>query len=290
VVVALLLDFPLGSGLLPILPGEDLVQRAALRHQWLRGSGYGRPSRRSGESPVDWVDWGYDYVMFKLFNSYIRQNLPPAGNHINSTQQTSTHHHNKHKQLHYCKGGTAWGNARSRTTRPGLCLRARLKQKRLGGTLLGRRRLFYSRGVPSSGTGSVSNPCSPSSGFPSVKGCAAASLSTAAAELSGFSRGACVFPKSGPHPMTGVPSKTWSSPIAGTGVPLWVHSCIRRSRACLRLSWPTASLLTAAAALASAWAARICCSLTVSSARSARWVCSLRRLACSSKSWSKVAR
>jgi hypothetical protein len=103
VVVAPLLDFPLGPGLLLVLPEEGLVQQAALRHQRLRGSGYGRPSRRSGESPVDWVDWGYDYVMFKLFNSYIRQDLPPAG--INSTQQTSTHHHNKHKQLHYCKGG-----------------------------------------------------------------------------------------------------------------------------------------------------------------------------------------
>jgi hypothetical protein len=161
--------------------------------------------------------------------------------------------------------------------------------KEAGGTSLGRHRLFYSRGVPSSGAGCVVNPCSPSSGFPSVKGCAAASLSMAA-ELSGFSGGACVFPKRGPHPMTGVPSKTWSSPIAGTGVPLWVHSCIRRSRPCLRLSWATASLLTAAAALASAWAARICCSLTASSACSARWVYSLRRLACLSKSWSKAAR
>ena len=74
-----------------------------------------------------------------------------------------------------------------------------------------------------------------------------------AVDPSGFSGGACGVPKSGPHPMTGVPSRTWSSPIAGTGVPLLVHSCIRRSRACLRLSWATASLLTAAAALASAW-------------------------------------
>jgi hypothetical protein len=144
--------------------------------------------------------------------------------------------------------------------------------------------------VPSPGAGSESNPCSPFSGFPFAKGCAAPSLSTAVAELSDFSDGSCEFPKSGPHPMTGVPSKICSSPIAGTGVPLWVHSYIRRSRACLRLSWATASLLTAAAALASAWAARICCSLTASSACSARWVYSLRRLACSSKSWSKAAR
>jgi hypothetical protein len=72
VVVALLLDFLLGSGLLPVLLEEDFVQQAALRHQRLRGSGYGRPSRRSGEPSVDRVEWGYDYVMFKLFNSYIR--------------------------------------------------------------------------------------------------------------------------------------------------------------------------------------------------------------------------
>jgi hypothetical protein len=72
--------------------------------------------------------------------------------------------------------------------------------------------------VPSSGAGSVSNPCSPSSGFPFTKGCAALSLSTAVAELSGFLDGVGEFPKSGPHPMTGVPSKAWSSPIAGTGV------------------------------------------------------------------------
>jgi hypothetical protein len=132
--------------------------------------------------------------------------------------------------------------------------------------------------VPSSGAGNVSNPCSPLSGFSFAEGCAAPSLSTVVAELSGFLDGACEFPKSGPHPMTGVSSKTWSSPIAGTGVPLRVHSCIRRSRACLRLSWATASLLAAAAALASAWAARICCNLTASSACSAQWICYLRRL------------
>jgi hypothetical protein len=58
VVVALLLDFLLGSGLLPVLLEEDFVQPAALRHQRRRGSGYGRPSRRSGEPSVDWVEWG----------------------------------------------------------------------------------------------------------------------------------------------------------------------------------------------------------------------------------------
>jgi hypothetical protein len=121
VVVAFLLDFLLGSGLLPVLPEEGLVQQAVLRHQRLRGSGYGRPSRRSGESPVDWVDWGYDYVMFKLFNSYIRQNLPPAGSYTDKQHTTNQHttSHNKLKQLHYSKGGTVWGKTRSRTTRPG---------------------------------------------------------------------------------------------------------------------------------------------------------------------------
>jgi hypothetical protein len=82
-VVVLLLDFLLGSGLLPVLPKEDFVQQAAFRHQRLQGSGYGRPLRRSGEPSVDWVKWSYDYVMFKLFNSYIRQNLPSASSHIN---------------------------------------------------------------------------------------------------------------------------------------------------------------------------------------------------------------
>jgi hypothetical protein len=83
VVVVLLLDFLLGSGLLLVLPEGDFVQQAVLRHQRLRGSGYGRLSRRFGEPSVDWVKWGYDYVMFKLFISYIRQNLPSAGSYIN---------------------------------------------------------------------------------------------------------------------------------------------------------------------------------------------------------------
>jgi hypothetical protein len=60
VAVALLLDFLLGSGLLLVLPEEDSVQQAGLWHQQLRGSGCGRPSRRSGEPSVDWVEWGYD--------------------------------------------------------------------------------------------------------------------------------------------------------------------------------------------------------------------------------------
>jgi hypothetical protein len=44
VVVVLLLDFLLGSGLLLVLPEEDSVQQAVLWHQQLRGSGYGRLS------------------------------------------------------------------------------------------------------------------------------------------------------------------------------------------------------------------------------------------------------
>jgi hypothetical protein len=225
--------------------------------------------------------------MFKLFNSYIykAESTFCRYSYKQSARNKPAHNitNNKHKPFYYCKGGTT----RSRATRPGSCLRARLK---LGGASLGRRRSFYPRGVPPPGAGRVRGPRSPSSGFPSVKGCAAASPSMAAAELSGCSGGACVFPKRGPHPMMCVPSKTWSSPIAGTGVPLRVQSCMRRFRACLRLSWATGSLLTAAAALASAWVAQICCNLTASSACSARWVCSLRRLACSSKSWSRAAR
>jgi hypothetical protein len=89
VVVPLLLDFLLGSGLLPVPLEEDFVQRAALRHNQRRGSCYGTPLRCSGEPSVDWVEWGYDYVMFKLFNSYIRQNLPSASNRINKQHSTS---------------------------------------------------------------------------------------------------------------------------------------------------------------------------------------------------------
>jgi hypothetical protein len=71
VVVALLLGFLLGSGLLLVLLVEDFALQAALRHQRLQGSGCGRPLRYFGEPSVDWVEWGYYYVMFKLFNSYI---------------------------------------------------------------------------------------------------------------------------------------------------------------------------------------------------------------------------
>jgi hypothetical protein len=91
VVVALLLDFLHGSGSLPVPLEEDFVQQAALQHQRRRGSGYGMPLRRSGEPSVDWVEWGYDYVMFKLFNSYIRQNLPSASSHLNKQHTTNQH-------------------------------------------------------------------------------------------------------------------------------------------------------------------------------------------------------
>jgi hypothetical protein len=121
VVVALLLDFLLSSGLLPVLLVEDFALQAALRHQRLQGSGYGRPLRRFGEPSVYWIEWGYYYVMFKLFNSYIRQNLPSASIYItSSTQQTSTQHHKQQAQTtSLLQGGTAWGKARSRTTCPG---------------------------------------------------------------------------------------------------------------------------------------------------------------------------
>jgi hypothetical protein len=65
----------------------------------------------------------------------------------------------------------------------------------------------------------------------------------------GGAGGASIVP---PQPTRGVPSKTCVSPMAGTGVPLLVHSCMRWSWIRLRLSWATASLLMAAAVLASA--------------------------------------
>jgi hypothetical protein len=120
VVVALLLDFLLGPGLLPVLPEEGLVQQAVLWHQRLRGSGYGRPSRHSGESPVDWVDWGYDYVMFKLFNSYIRQNLPSAGSHTDKQHNKPAHNiTTSTNDFITARGVQLGGKARFRTTRPG---------------------------------------------------------------------------------------------------------------------------------------------------------------------------
>jgi len=135
------------------------------------------------------------------------------------------------------RGGTTLGQGQTRTTRPGIGshLGYSLNQWGWEGTTLGWRRAFYTRGEPSPGAECASSPCSPSSRFPFAKGCVAASPSSAAVDLSGFSGGAYGVITSGPHSMTGVPSKTWSSPIAGTGVPLLVHSCIRRFRACLRL-------------------------------------------------------
>jgi hypothetical protein len=113
VVVALLLDFLLGFGLLLVLPEEGFVQQAAVQHQWLQGSGYGRPSRRSGGSPVDRVDWGYVYVMFKLFNSYIykAESTFCRYSYEQSVHNKPAHNitNNKHKPFYYCKGGTTWG-------------------------------------------------------------------------------------------------------------------------------------------------------------------------------------
>jgi hypothetical protein len=48
-----------------------------------------------------------------------------------------------------------------------------------------------------------------------------------------------------PHPTRGVPSMTCAYPMAGTGVPLLVHSCMRWSWIRLRLSWAMTSLLMA---------------------------------------------
>ena len=129
---------------------------------------------------------------------------------------------------------------KTRTTRSdtGSHLRVQLKPVGLGGTTLGWRRALYSLGDPSYRAERASRGIdnSPSSRFPFSLGYIAASPSSVAVDLLGFSGGACGAITSGPHPMTGVPSRTWSSPIAGTGVLLLVHSCIRRSRACLSLS------------------------------------------------------
>ena len=70
-------------------------------------------------------------------------------------------------------------------------LRVQLKPKGAWeGATLGWRRSLYSRGELSSGAECASSPCSPSSRFPFAKGCVAASPSTTAVDLSGFSGGA----------------------------------------------------------------------------------------------------
>jgi hypothetical protein len=113
----------------------------------------------------------------------------------------------------------------------------------------------YSRGEPSSGVECTSSGMSSSSssfplGFPFYWGCAAASAVAVGCSVTvGGAGGASIVP---PHPTRGVPSRTCASLMAGTGVPLLVHSCMRWSWIRLRLSWATASLLMATAVLASA--------------------------------------
>jgi hypothetical protein len=113
----------------------------------------------------------------------------------------------------------------------------------------------YSRGEPSSGAECTSSGMSSSSsfspsGFPFSWGCAAASVVAVGCSVTtGGAGGASIVP---PHPTRGVPSRTCASPMVETGVPLLVHSCMRWSWIHPRLSWATASLLMAAAVLASA--------------------------------------
>jgi hypothetical protein len=113
----------------------------------------------------------------------------------------------------------------------------------------------YSGGEPSSGTECTSSRMSSSSssspsGFPFSWGYAAASaVAVGCSMTTGGPGGVSIDP---PHPTRGVPSRTCASPIAGTDVPLLVHSCMRWYWIRQRLSWATASLLMAAAVLASA--------------------------------------
>ena len=53
VVAVVLLDFPLYSGSLSVLPEEDSAHQAVLLHQRLQGSGCGRPLYRFGKPSVD---------------------------------------------------------------------------------------------------------------------------------------------------------------------------------------------------------------------------------------------
>jgi hypothetical protein len=124
------------------------------------------------------------------------------------------------------------------------------RAQQMGGTTLssgpgrllpwGTSKAYYSRGESSSGaectSSGMSNSSSSSSRIPFYRGCSTAPPSTAAAVLPAPSGEACGVLKSPPHPVMGVPIRTRVSPIAGTGVPLLVHSCMRRSWICLRLS------------------------------------------------------
>jgi hypothetical protein len=123
---------------------------------------------------------------------------------------------------------------RGHATRPGATTKAK------GVTLSSDQRGFipwvkateacYSRGEPSSGAECISSGMSSSSssspsGFPFSWGCAAASaVAVGCSVTTGGAGGASIVP---PHPTRGVPSRTCTSPMAGTGVPLLVHSCMR---------------------------------------------------------------
>jgi hypothetical protein len=116
-------------------------------------------------------------------------------------------------------------------------------------------KVCYPRGEPSSGaectsSGMSSSSSSSPSGFPFSWGGAAASVVVVCCSVTTGGAGrVSIVP---PHPTRGVPSRTCAYPMAGTGVPLLVHSCMRWSWIRLRLSWATASLLMAAVVLASA--------------------------------------
>jgi hypothetical protein len=85
----------------------------------------------------------------------------------------------------------------------------------------GTSKAYYSRGESSSGaeltSSGMSSSSSSSSRIPFSRGCSTAPPSMAAAVLSVPSGGACGVLKSPPHPVMGVPIRTWVSPIAGDG-------------------------------------------------------------------------
>jgi hypothetical protein len=85
----------------------------------------------------------------------------------------------------------------------------------------------YSRGEPSSGaectsSGMSSSSSSSPSGFPLSWGCAAASAVAVGCSVTTDGAGRVLIVP--PDPTRGVPSRTCASPMAGTGVPLLVHS------------------------------------------------------------------
>jgi hypothetical protein len=136
----------------------------------------------------------------------------------------------KHKQFYLLSWGyNTWeGTTKTRTTRSGTkgTTDGRGTTLTLGLGWLhpwGISEACYSRGESSSGAECTSSgmrsSSSLSSRVPFSQGCSTAPSSMAAADLSAPSGGACGVPKSPPHPMMGVPIRTWVSPIAGMGVP-----------------------------------------------------------------------